>query len=104
MKIFSFLFNVISACPEKWVEDVTTGICSPDGAFELVCNSDGTASLTLELEHFYSDLPDDTTDLETGLQLTDGWSRRYNSVLGVNEWDEKIFLSSLNPELVHHPL
>ena len=90
MKIICIFFSFFLACPEKWIEDETSGVCSPAGAFELVCNSDGTASLTLEVEHFYSNLPDDPNDLESALQLNDGWSRRYNSVLGVNERDEKI--------------
>ena len=87
MKIICIFFSFNFACPEKWVKDETSGVCSPAGGFELVCNSDGTASLTLELEHFYSNLPDDPTDLETALQITDGWSRRFNSILGVNKRD-----------------
>ena len=67
------------------MEDATSGICVPAGAFNFVCISDGTASLTLELEHFYKDLPDDKSALESLLQLNDGWSRRHSSVHDVNE-------------------
>ncbi|CBY08181.1 unnamed protein product [Oikopleura dioica] len=93
MKIIIFFLTLTFACPEKWVEDATSGICVPAGAFNFVCISDGTASLTLELEHFYKDLPDDKSALESLLQLNDGWSRRHSSVHDVNLFKKTTSLS-----------
>ena len=81
---FAFFSFALSSCPEKWTEDASSGACIPAGAFEFACNADGTASLTLELNHFYTNLPEDVSALTAGL-ISDGWVEEFNSALGVNE-------------------
>ena len=79
MKLFSTLFPAaaLASCPTKWTLDASTGNCVPDGAFSFTCNGDGTVDLTLEIEHFYTNIPADTTSLVAGL-VNDGWTQDSN--------------------------